>query len=133
MINNADATTTNRFSTISSISIAGTGVNTGRVRVYANDILTSIANSQIPASGGNLVLTGANFQNDSVVGVGALQATSNQKFTITSGNNYYSLQNTGDDLDPVVFTTPIPRDTTAGLKVSTNSCLLYTSPSPRDS
>jgi len=121
VINNSDATTTNRFSTISSISITGSGVNTGRVRVYANDILTNIANSQIPNSGGNLVLTGANFQNDSVVGVGALQATSNQKFTITSSSNYYSLQNTGDDLDPVVFTTPIPRDTTAGLKVSTNS------------
>ncbi len=121
VINNADATTTNRFSTISSISISGSGVNTGRVEVYASDILTRIANSQIPTSGGNLVLTGANFQNDSVVGVGALQATSNQKFTITSSSNYYSLQNTGDDLDPVVFTTPIPRDTTAGLKVSTNS------------
>ncbi len=121
VINNAAATTTNRFSTISSIAISGSGVNTGRVEVYASDILTRIANSQIPTSGGNLVLTGANFQNDSVVGVGALQATSNQKFTITSGSNYYSLQNTGDDLDPVVFTTPIPRDTTAGLKVSTNS------------
>ena len=43
-----------------------------------------------------------------------------KKFTITSSSNYYSLQNTGDDLDPAVFTTPIPRDT-AGLKVSTNS------------
>ena len=121
IINNAAAITGNRFSTISSISIAGTGTNTGRVEVYASDIGTSIADSQIPASGGNLSLTGANFQNDSVVGVGALQATSNQKFTITSDSNYYSLQNTGDDLDPVVFTTPIPRDTTAGLKVSTNS------------
>ncbi len=121
VINNANATTTNRFSTISSIAISGSGVNTGRVEVYASDILTSIANSQIPTSGGNLVLTGANFQNDSVVGVGALQATSNQKFTITSNSNYYSLQNTGDDLDAVVFTTPIPRNTTAGLKVSTNS------------
>ncbi len=121
VINNAFASTTNRFSTISSIAISGSGVNTGRVEVYASDILTRIANSQIPTSGGNLILTGANFQNDSVVGVGALQATSNQKFTITSSSNYYSLQNTGDDLDPVVFTTPIPRDTTAGLKVSTNS------------
>ena len=105
VINNAAATTTNRFSTISSIAISGSGVNTGRVEVYASDILTRIANSQIPTSGGNLVLTGANFQNDSVVGVGALQTTSNQKFTITSSSNYYSLQNTGDDLDPVVFTT----------------------------
>ena len=120
VVNNSTVTTANRYSTINSITISGSGQNTGRIEVYASDILTKIANEQIKNAGESLTLTGSNFQNDSTVAVGALQANSNQRFTISSSNNYYSLQNRSDELDPVVFTTPIPRDTTAGLKVSTN-------------
>ena len=94
---------------ISSIAIL-MDLNTGRVEVYASDILTRNLTFNITGtnSGGNLVLTGANFQNDSVVGVGVKNFKS--KFTIFSNSNYYSLQNTGDDLDRL-FTTPI-RDAT---------------------
>ncbi len=119
--NNAEAESSNYYGTVTSIAVSGSGTNTGRVRVYAKTAGDDIASSQIPNSGGNLTLTGASYQNDSGVVVGALQATSNQRFAITSSDNYYSLQNTGDELDPVIFTTPVPRDTSVGLKVSTNS------------
>ena len=121
VINSSDAESTNYFGTVTSISVSGSGTNTGRLQVYAKTAGDNIANSQIPNSGGNLTLTGVNFQNDSGVVVGALQATSNQRFTITSSSNYYSLQSANDELDPTIFTTPIPRDTSPGLKVSTNS------------
>ena len=121
VVNSSAVISSNQFSTITSIAVSGSGTNTGRVQVYGNTVGTSIANSQIPTSGGNLTLTGASFANDSTVVVGALQATSNQRFAITSSSNYYSLANTGDELDSTVSTTPVPRDTSPGLKVSTNS------------
>ena len=119
--NSADAESSNYYGTITSIAVSGSGTNTGRVRVYTKTAGDDIASSQIPNSGGNLTLTGTNYQNDSGVVVGALQATSNQRFAITSNSNYYSLQSTSDELDPIVYTTPVPRDTSPGLKVSTNS------------
>ena len=121
VINSSDVESTNYFGTVTSIAVSGSGTNTGRVQVYAKTAGDSIANSQIPTSGGNLNLTGVTYQNDSGVVVGALQATSNQRFAITSSSNYYSLQSASDELDPTVFTTPIPRDTSPGLKVSTNN------------
>ena len=121
VINSSAVESTNYFGTVTSIAVSGSGTNTGRVQVYAKTAGDSIANSQIPTSGGNLNLTGVTYQNDSGVVVGALQATSNQRFAITSSSNYYSLQSTSDELDPTVFTTPIPRDTSPGLKVSTNT------------
>ncbi|PQM56970.1 MAG: hypothetical protein CML39_01630, partial [Rhodobacteraceae bacterium] len=119
--NSADAESSNYYGTITSIAVSGSGTNTGRVRVYSKTAGDDIASSQIPNSGGNLTLTGTSYQNDSGVVVGALQATSNQRFAITSNSNYYSLQSTSDELDPIVYTTPVPRDTSPGLKVSTNS------------
>ncbi|MED5531648.1 MAG: hypothetical protein VYA61_04695 [Pseudomonadota bacterium] len=121
VINSSAIESTNYFGTVTSISVSGSGTNTGRVQVYSKTAGDSIANSQIPNSGGNLNLTGVNYQNDSGVVVGALQATSNQRFAITSSSNYYSLQNASDELDSAVSTTPVHRDTSPGLKFSTNS------------
>ena len=120
-INNASTVeTTNKFSTITSIGVTGSGGNTGRLRIFAEHDGSSIANSQVPNSGANMTLTGVSFQNDSGVVVGALEATSNQRFTITSNNNYHSLSNISDELDPTSYSTPVPIDTAVGLKVSTN-------------